>query len=238
MTYLEQEPPLPVSRPNLYGQTREFGERVEERIWGVQVVILDQDNRVFLRRDPDGHKLEGHFGDGGVFFPNSRPLRFNSVSGGASMNEAPSDAARREMQEELGQVFVGNGRFYYHSDVPVFACYQEGKDAGRLLGGLLVTYHASLQETSALQEQGRFWDLDSLYRRVKPGSGSDMFRPAFRTAIWVLHGKVNNHDLGSLIESANRSLIKAAIARTSQKDLKLDLGYFESNTRAVQSPLL
>src|SRR3972149_1831226 len=128
--------------------------------------------------------------------------------------------------------------FSFHSDVPVFACYQEGKDAGRLLGGLLVTYNASLQETSAFQEEGRFWDLDSLYRRVKPGSGSDMFRPAFRTAIWILHGKVNNHDLGSLIGSANRSLIGAVIARTSQQGLPLDFGYFGTNTRAVQSPLL
>jgi len=238
MTFFEQEPPFPVSHPDLFGQTQEFGERAEERIWGVQVVILDQDNRVFLRRDPDGHKLEGHFGDGGVFFPNSRSLRFNSVSGGASMNEAPSDAARKEMQEELGQVFVGNGRFNYHSDVPVFACYQEGKDAGRLLGGLLVTYHTSLHEFSVFQEEGRFWDLNTLYRRVKPGSGSDMFRPAFRTAIWILHGKANNHDFGSLIESANRSLIGAAIARTSQQGLKLDFGYFGTNTRAVQSPLL
>ncbi|MCH7951609.1 hypothetical protein IH980_02665 [Patescibacteria group bacterium] len=70
----------------------ERGSEVEQeaaRFWGIQVVVLGQESRVFLRRDPDGHKLEGHIGGETVYFPNTRNMRFNGVSGGAGFWEDP-----------------------------------------------------------------------------------------------------------------------------------------------------
>lgn len=207
---------------------REESEAQQEapRFWGMQVVIFDQEDRVFLRRDPDGHKLEGHLGGGEVFFPNTRPLRFNGVSGGAALAEDPLEVARREMEEELGDHFFGSGRFTFHEDVPVFVCYQEESKQARLLGGLLVTYQAVSQEVERLENIGRFWPLDSVYRRVSPRSANDLFRPAFRVGIWILYQRKQGSAIEEFVREINDAMVERAQYRAEERGIPLDLGVF------------
>lgn len=201
-------------------------EQVGDRFWGVQVIVFDQDDKVFLRRDPDGHKLEGHVEEQRVYFPNTRELRFNSVSGGAGFWEDPIAAAAREMEEELGSRFLGAGEFKFHEDVPVFACYQEGKERARLLGGLLVTYRATAGEAHTLTGVGRFWPLDSVYRRVSPRSANDLFRPAFRIGIWIMHCKEHGSSLEEFVGAVNSAVVEAARFRSQDRGIPLDPGIF------------
>jgi hypothetical protein len=215
------------------------------RFWGVQVVIFDQEGRVFMRRDPDGNKLEGNIegveefglvgnreiGGYGVFISNSRPRKFNSVSGGAAFKEDPIEAAKREMKEELDGRFLGNGEFVFHDDLPVFACYQEGENRAQLLGGLLVTYHASSEEIGLLSKEGRFWAMETVYRRVTPRSTNELFRPAFRVAIWILYNRDRAGSIEKLVEAVNSAMIDTAIYRSQENGISLSLGIFEEQAR-------
>lgn len=204
------------------------------RVWGVQVVIHDGDGRIFMRRDEDGRKTEGHRLKRGVVFTNSRDTRFNSVSGGGAWKENPIVRAHIEMEEELRERYQGQGVFTFLDHVPVFACYQEDSLSreARLLAGVIVKYQATTAEVASLSRIGHFWDATVLSRRTDE-IDSDIFRPAFRLAVGVVSlestdSPDKNDLIAGTIAQYNKEMIDAAVFRAAQEGLFLHRGAFDT----------
>ncbi len=201
------------------------------RVWGVQVVIHDGDDHIFVRRDEDGKKTEGHRLRQGVVFTNTRNTRFNSVSGGGAWEENPTARAHAEMQEELGEGYTGGGKFTFLDHIPVFACYQEDplNRQARLLAGVIVKYQATEQERASLSEVGRFWDTTDLIRWTNE-IDSDIFRPAFRLAVHVMDLEHTHDDdlIADTIAQYNTEMVAAAAKRVTQEGVFLHRGVFDT----------
>ena len=204
------------------------------RVWGVQVVLHDGDGRIFMRRDEDGRKIEGHRLKKGVVFTNSRDTRFNSVSGGGAWGEDPLARAHIEMQEELEERYKGQGEFTFLDHVPVFACYQEDSlnREARLLAGVIVKYQATTEEIALLSRVGHFWDATVLGRWTGE-IDSDIFRPAFRLSVGVVSlASTDSPDTSDLIAGTiaqyNTEMIDAAVSRAAQEGLFLHRGVFDT----------
>lgn len=198
------------------------------REWGVQVVINDKTGRIFVRKDSEEGKIEGHMDELWRFSVSSQTSgRLNGVSGGFGRWEDPASAADRELRQELDGRYSGEGRLQIYNNVPIWACYQERGGKIYLLGGMLVTYEATDAEVARLSECGLFADRDALIEYMKTRESNAASRPAFRTAILVL--AYTDHDKAAeFIDAWNHAIVEAASYQANQRGLKVEYGVFEA----------
>lgn len=200
------------------------GTEPNQRAYLVQVLITDGKGGYWIHDDPDGHKIEAHLDiiRGEILFPSDRVTRLNAVSGGATADETPIQAAIREMSEEVKGAFSNKGTFIFDENDQVFMCYQEDaqQQTGRLYPGIFVVYQASENEVDSFKHMGRFVPLQDLYRETYPFNGT--YRPAFRLAVATQQLKEQT-TIETLVATYNTFMIEAVINRAFTQGLKLYL---------------
>ena len=209
---------------------------------GMQVVVISSKGEIFVRRDRDGHKTEAHVFENltagsGVQFLDELPKRLSSVSGGVQEGETFKEAALGELGEEMEDCYTGDGELRILSDIPYFVCYQQKNREANLLAGVVAIYRVSGEEERLFEDEGRFWQLDTVARQASPwhaeGENRLVFRPAFQVAMGILKfmkDGLPGDELNSRIEDYNRFLRNEAIQHCRENQIPISMGEFRYQT--------
>ncbi len=205
-----------------------LSEQARKRAFGVQMLIFDNRDNLFVWHDPDGHKVEGQVLGETVIFPNSRQARLNASSGGGELYEDLEAVARRELQEEFGDWAIGDGRLDVQNHVPLFICYQENPDnaTGRVLAGVIVHWHLEKGGIEQLSHIGNFWKPDTVIRAMH--QRPEVFRPAFRHAVAVHTINSDSAELQRMTIEYNMRYAHAILERAAE-GIAVDFGVMGLN---------
>jgi hypothetical protein len=167
--------------------------------------------------------------------------RINSAGGGVKPQELVAAATLRELRDELGEE-LGEGELRVRDDFPLLVGYQRRSnngvgEAAYLMAVVIAEYQATGREVETLTERGMWVSFDHLLEMSKKREANGMFRPAFRTALWLTGMSrgmaVDRWD--HLVGSINTAVIGTSLYDAEQRGIEVNPGLF---AQAVQYYLL